>query len=76
MTESIILSNNISQVVKLNIDKIGLDQTILRKISKQITLEDLDALVDPRDILQSKLFMHKLKEIMKDKANQLNRCIH
>lgn len=53
-----------------------LNQTALKKISKQITLEDLDAWKDPRDSLQSKLFMHKLEEIMKDEANKLNRCMY
>ena len=53
-----------------------LNQTALKKISKQISLEALDACKDPRDSLQSKLFMHKLEEIMKDEANKLHRCMY
>lgn len=67
---------NISEIVKIPIDMSCLNQTALKKISKQITLEALDACKDPRDSLQSKLFMHKLEEIMKDEANKLHRCMY
>lgn len=67
---------NISEIVKIPIDMSCLNQTALKKISKQITLEALDACSDPRDNLQSKLFMHKLEEIMKDEGNKLHRCMY
>jgi len=67
---------NISEIVKIPIDMSWLNQTALKKISKQITLEGLDACKDPRDSLQSKLFMHKLEEILKDESNVLNRCMY
>jgi len=38
-----------------------------------LTLEELDACKDPRDILQSRLFMHKLEKILKEEQNVLNR---
>lgn len=53
-----------------------LNQQALKSISKAVTLEELDACKDPRDSLQSKLYMHKLEEILKDEANVLNRCMY
>lgn len=67
---------NISEIVKIPIDMSCLNQAALKSISKNITLEELDACKDPRDSLQSKLFMHKLEELLKDEANILNRCMY
>lgn len=53
-----------------------LNQAALKSISKAISLEDLDNCKDPRDSLQSKLYMHKLEELMKDEANDLKRCMY
>lgn len=53
-----------------------LNQSALKSISKSLTLEELDACKDPRDSLQSKLYMHKLEELFKDEANTLNRCMY
>lgn len=67
---------NISEIVKIPIDMSCLNQAALKSISRAVTLEELDACKDPRDSLQSKLFMHKLEEIMKDESNVLHRCMY
>lgn len=64
---------NLSEIVKIPIDMSCLNQSALKSISRAVTLEELDACKDPRDSLQSKLYMHKLEEMMKDETNVLNR---
>ena len=65
-----------NEIVKIPIDMGCLSQQIVKKISKSLTLEELDAWKDPRDSLQSKLFVHKLEEILKEDKNKLLRCIY
>jgi len=65
--------DNISEIVKTNIDMSCLNQPALKNISNLMDIEELDAFKDPRDILQSKLFMHKLEKILKEEPNMLNR---
>jgi hypothetical protein len=67
---------NISEIVKIPIDMSWLNSAALKSISKSISLEELDNWKDPRDSLQSKLFMHKLEEIMRDERNILNRWMY
>lgn len=67
---------NLSEIVKIPIDMSCLNQSALKSISESVTLEELDACKDPRDSLQSKLFMHKLEQIMKDETNILNKCMY
>jgi len=67
---------NISEIVKIPIDMSCLNQQALKSISRSLTLEELDACKDPRDSLQSRLFMHKLEEILRDEQNVLNRCMY
>lgn len=67
---------NISEIVKIPIDMSWLNSQCLKSISKAVSIEDLDACHDPRDSLQSKLFSHKLEEILRDESNMLNRWMY
>lgn len=67
---------NLTEIVKIPIDMSCLNQSALKSISESVTLEELDAWKDPRDSLQSKLFMHKLEQIMKEEANILNKWMY
>lgn len=68
--------NSLNEIVKIPIDMGCLSHQIVKRISKSLTLEELDAWKDPRDSLQSKLFTHKLEEILKEDKNKLLRCIY
>jgi hypothetical protein len=64
---------NISDVVKIPIDMSCLSQLIVKQIADSMTLEQLDACKDPRDNLQSKLFSHKLDDMLQIEKNKLSR---
>jgi hypothetical protein len=67
---------NISDVVKIPIDMSCLSQLIVKQIADSMTLEQLDACKDPRDNLQSKLFSHKLDDMLQIEKNKLSRWIY
>ena len=67
---------NLSEIVKIPIDMSCLNQYALKSISKAVSIEELDACKDPKDSLQSRLFMHKLEEVLKEESNTLNLCIY
>jgi hypothetical protein len=50
-----------------------LNQQALKSIARAVTLEELDACNDPKDSLQSKLYCHKLDEILKEDSIKLQR---
>jgi len=68
--------NNISDVVKVPIDMGWLSQGILKKLADSMTIKQLDAFKDPKDSLQSKLYSHKLDDLLKIEKNKLSRWIH
>lgn len=70
------IGNNLSEIVKIPIDMNCLSQQIVRRVADTLTLEQLDAWKDPRDSLQSKLYSHKLDDLLKLDQNKLNRCIY
>ena len=63
---------NLTEVIKIPVDMGCLSLYVLKSISKAVTVEELDACKDPKDSLQSKLFTHKLDEILKEESNSLN----
>lgn len=70
------IAKNISEIVKIPIDMSCLSQQIIKNIASWLTLEELDSCKDPRDSLQSKLFSHKLEELLKKDENKLSRWIY
>jgi len=49
---------------------------VLKRLADAMTLDQLDAFKDPKDSLQSKLYAHKLDDLLKIDQNKLSRCIH
>ena len=48
----------------------------MKKISQLVSLRDLDGFKDPRDCLQSKIFMNKFYELINEDKNKFNLCIY
>jgi hypothetical protein len=53
-----------------------LNINLIKKLARNISVEDLESLKDKKDKLQSKLFMKKLELLFEDEANMLNRCVY
>jgi hypothetical protein len=53
-----------------------LNSNLIKKLARNISVEDLESLKDKKDKLQSKLFMKKLELLFEDEANMLNRCVY
>ncbi|CAI2387771.1 unnamed protein product [Moneuplotes crassus] len=68
--------NNISEIVKVPIDMNCLSRDLVKKLADSMTLDQLDEFKDSKDSLQSKLYAHKLDDLMKVEKNKLSRCIH
>jgi hypothetical protein len=74
---------NMHDVVRLPIDMNCLNQSLIKRIAQQVTIEKLDELVDKKDKLTSRLFMKKLQSLISSSdaapsapANLLSRCIY
>ena len=48
---------------------------IAKKLAKKITIQELDTLYDPKDLLVSRLYKKKLEVFFEDPMNLLNRCV-
>jgi hypothetical protein len=67
---------NIQEIITLPIDMNCLNSTLIKKLARNITLDDLDVLKDKKDKLTSKLYMKKLELLFEDEAKMLHRCVY
>ncbi len=70
------IARHLMEMSAVPLDMSNISAKAMKKIASEVTLEQLDNFKDPRDCLQSKLFMHKLDELMAEPGNELTRCQH
>lgn len=70
------VTKNLQEIIALPIDMNCLNSSLIKKLSKNITLDELDSLKDKKDKLTSKLYMKKLELLFEDEANMLHRCVY
>lgn len=70
------VSKHIHEIIALPIDMNCLNSTLIKKLARNISIEDLDSLKDKKDKLLSKLYMKKLELLFEDESNMLNRCVY
>ncbi len=70
------ISSNIHEIISLPIDMNCLNSSLIKRISRNISIDTLDTLKDKKDKLLSKLYMKKLELLFEDEANMLNRCVY
>ena len=57
--------NNIAEVSRVPIDMSCLSSSIIKKLADSISLEELNSSKDLRESIQSKLYSHKLDDLLK-----------
>lgn len=70
------VTGNIHDIIGLPIDMNCLNSSLIKKLAKNISLEDLDILKDKKDKLTSKLYMKKLELLFEDESSMLHRCVY
>jgi len=70
------VSANIHEIVTLPIDMNCLNSNLIKRLARNISIDDLDHLKDKKDKLTSKLFMKKLELLFEDESNMLNHCVY
>ena len=70
------VSSNIPEIISLPIDMNCLNSSLIKRISRNISIDVLDTLKDKKDKLLSKLYMKKLEILFEDEVNMLNRCVY
>lgn len=70
------ISQNLNDMVNVPIDMSNISSESMKKISMLVSLKDLDNFKDPRDCLQSKIFMNKFYELINYPSNLFNLCIY
>lgn len=73
---AVFISQNLNEMVNVPIDMSNISSESMKKISKLVSLRDLDNFKDPRDCLQSKIFMNKFYDLINDEKNTFNLCIY
>ncbi len=58
------MADNIKEVVKLPIEMSCIYEKLLKQLASLCKVQDLESLHDPKDKLQSSLFMKKLDELV------------
>lgn len=69
---------HINQIVKLPIDFGCINATLLRRLAKKFTVDELDEIRDPREKLIGRLYMQKLEMFLEDveESDVLQQCCH
>mmetsp|Transcript_84954 Transcript_84954/g.160086 ORF Transcript_84954/g.160086 Transcript_84954/m.160086 type:complete len:970 (-) Transcript_84954:69-2978(-) len=70
------IRGSINQVLRLPIDLGCLSNELVRRLARLFMDEDLDVIRDKRDRLSSRLYAHKLEELLADEDNMLHRCAY
>ena len=70
------IKEKLCDVVRLPIDMNCLNSNLIKKIAKEVTMDELVNLKDKRDKLSSKIYMKKLEELLEGEQNTLYRCIY
>lgn len=73
---ALFISQNLNEMVNVPIDMSNISTESMKKISKLVSLKDLDNFKDPRDCLQSKIFMNKFYDLISEENNTFNLCIY
>ncbi|KAJ3405426.1 hypothetical protein HDU80_001348 [Chytriomyces hyalinus] len=58
------IHDRINEIIRVPIDLNCISKPLLSRLSALFTLSELDAIVDPKDKLMSKLHMHKISDLM------------
>lgn len=61
---------NLQEVIKLPIDMSCINEKLLKILSDQINVNDLDRVDDPKDKLLSKIYMKKVDSLIRDHDNK------
>lgn len=70
------MKKSINQVVRLPFDLRCLSNELVRRLAALLTDDELDLIRDKRDRLLSRLFAHKLEELLSDADNELHLCVY
>ena len=68
------ISKNINMVISEGEQVHMYKSHIAKKIAKQMTIEQLDQVLDPDDVIFSRLYKKKLEIFFEQSANLLNYC--
>lgn len=66
---------NLNDMVNVPLDMNNISQNALKKIASLVSLAELDNFRDPRDCLQSKLFMNKFQDLISSEDSQFHLCM-
>lgn len=70
------MRESINQVLRLPIDLSCLSNELVRRLARLFVDEDLELVRDRKDRLTSRLYAHKLEELLADEENTLYRCAY
>ena len=71
------IKSRLPDVVRLPIDMNCLSPSLLKKIARAVTIDELINLYDKRDKLKSKLYLKKLEFLLEEgEQNLLYKCIY
>lgn len=70
------MRKSINQVVRLPFDLRCMSNELVRRLATGFTDDELDLVRDKRDRLLSRLFAHKLEELLSDAENELHLCVY
>ncbi|KAI9356977.1 hypothetical protein DFJ73DRAFT_821670 [Zopfochytrium polystomum] len=67
------IHDHLDEVVKVPIDLACISKGLISKLASMFTMEELEQVVDSKDKLKSKLFMHKIGDILGNPSSTLTR---
>lgn len=70
------MRRSINQVVRLPFDLRCMSNELVRRLASMFTDDELELIRDKRDRLLSRLFAHKLEELLNDTENELHLCVY
>jgi len=68
--------NHANEIVKLPIDLSCINDELVDILSELFSTDDIDALVDPKDKLSSRLYRRKVDDLLNSSKNPIYQCIH
>jgi deoxyadenosine/deoxycytidine kinase len=68
------IKNNMQEIVQKSEVIPTYKSHIAKKLARKIDIRDLNELIDPKDLLLSRLYKKKLELFFEDQMNLLHRC--
>jgi len=68
------ISKNLNAMAGLNQDMSNISVACMKKLSKLVTLSDLEHYKDPKDRLQSRIYMNKVEDLLNTNSISFMKC--